>query len=46
VCGAQFSNVVQFRQHLRIHDHDDRLRDQRNMVINQMVASGFSKLDE
>ena len=44
LCNATYGNMVSFRQHTKFHE-DERDREQRNLMLNNMVSMCYSKSD-
>ena len=44
LCNATYGNMVSFRQHTKFHE-DERDREQRNLMLNNMVSMCYSKND-
>ena len=42
LCNATYGNMVSFRQHTKFHE-DERDREQRNLMLNNMVSMCYSK---
>ena len=42
LCNATYGNVVSFRQHTKFHE-DERDREQRNLMLNNMVSMCYSE---
>ena len=43
ICNSRFTNIGNFKQHMKTHD-TDHLRDQRNQIISEMVATCYGDL--
>ena len=43
ICNSKYSNVGNFKQHMKTHDNEE-LREQRNAILSEMIATCFSKL--
>ena len=42
ICNSKYSNVGNFKQHMKTHDNEE-LREQRNAILSEMIATCFSK---
>ena len=45
LCNATYGNLVSFRQHTKFHE-DERDREQRNLMLNNMVSMCYSKPEQ
>jgi len=41
VCNSKYSNVGNFKQHMKTHDNEE-LREQRNAILSEMIATCFN----
>lgn len=41
ICNSSYSNIGNFKQHMRLHDND-HLKDQRNQMLENMVSTGYN----
>lgn len=42
ICNSKYSNVGNFKQHMKTHDNEE-LREQRNAILSEMIATCFSE---
>ncbi len=42
ICNSRYSNIGNFKQHMKMHDSDN-LKEQRNVIIGEMVATCYGK---
>ena len=43
LCNLKFNNGTAFKHHMKSHDDNEELREQRNAVLGEMIATCFSK---
>ena len=43
LCNIKFNNGTAFKQHMKTHDDNEELREQRNAVLGEMIATCFSE---
>ena len=43
LCNLNFNNGTAFKHHMKSHDDNEELREQRNAVLGEMIATCFSK---
>ena len=43
MCNSGFSNIGNFKQHMKTHDNDEEYKEQRNQIISEMVATCYGK---